>query len=206
MPGYTYSVTVYGVSGYRDQKIALTLATSTLDSAKNVNVEMVALNQSSAPTLIAQSTVGPAGNIPISSDRVITFTFDRDVTMYKNGLKGLGADSASMFSASTTNSDSDGNTTSTTIASETVLADSYSTRIIVSAFANQVTITLAADATLISGTIDTDDDLSYTLGSTLLNNVLLRDATSVSDNFVTLNSLITNATNKTIIVRATFPP
>ena len=83
-------------------------------------------------------------------------------------------------------------------------ATAYSTYVTVSSTGNKITVTLTApDSTLISGTIDTNDDLSYTLSTgNLFAGIRLRDAGTENAVWTTLNAASPNAT---VVIRKNYP-
>ncbi len=213
LPGFLYKVFVFGMAGFRDRQHPFSIGTSDLNSVSMLDIRVSPYAVPGTPLLIGQSTTGPDPNnpssviaLPIGSEGTITMTFDRDVQFYPHpNLRGKGSQELLSINQ-TTDNDGDGITTSTTLANEVVSSGAFSSNVAFSSSGNQVFIKLAPDSKLISGPIDEDDDLSYTLGGTanLLGNLYIRDASSAADQWVSLNNILGNPRNIAII-RANHP-
>jgi len=205
LPGYNYEILVYGSNGNRDQRTSLTLSTSTINKTQYLSVVMVPMVQPGAPKIIGQSHVGPDGTTPkqIGGTRSIEITFDRDILLYKDGLKNKGTDDLLALTGVTDN-DGDSILTADLIADGTDGAGTYSSRITFTASGNKLTITLAADTSIIT-TIDTDDDLAYTLDATLVQTgVKVKDANSQYDSWTALSALSGPAFQPVILIRGSY--
>lgn len=209
LPGFTYDVITWGASGYRDKQTTLTFGTTSLNTISEIDIQMTKMAAPITTTawLLGQTHVGlDQGGllkpVPLGTDRAITFTFDRDVTVNMDALKGKGSNQLLTVDP-TTDNNGNGTTTSTTLVVETPAATAFSANVVVTTSGNTITITLAPDATLINGTIDTGDDLSYTMSATLTNGIILRDAQSPFDTWAALSSF-TNFSNK-ILIRGNYP-
>jgi hypothetical protein len=127
--------------------------------------------------------------------------FDREIIVYKNGLKGKRLGDLVNINTPSDN-DQDSSTTSSTLKTETVGTQDYSSLVKVSGSGNKVTITLAADSSLIDGIIDTDDDLSYVLQNILLSSIMIKDAQSTYDRWSGLNG---SPIKTTVLIRGKYP-
>lgn len=208
LPGFTYDVVVFGATGFRDRVTTVTYGTGALNTLTQLNIPLLRLSATGNPpnvTLLGQSHLGPNGftPVPLTTDRAIVFTFDRDVQLFKDGLKNQGSNA--LLTVVTADSNGNGITTPTTLNVENVATGGFSSNVAVTSQGNTVTVTLAADATLINttgGPIDTGDDLAYTFTATLLNNIQVRDAANGYDVWQTLNSfsIVNN-----IVIRGAYP-
>lgn len=208
LPGFTYDVVVFGASGFRDRVTTVTYGTAALNTLTQLNISLLRQSATGNPpnvTLVGQSHLGPNGftPVPLTTDRAIVFTFDRDVQLFKDGLKNQGSNA--LLTVVTADSNGNGTTTPTTLNVETVATGGFSSNVAVTSQFNTVTITLASDATLINttgGPIDPADDLAYTFTATLLNNIQVRDATNGYDSWQTLNSF---GVVNNVVIRGAFP-
>lgn len=219
LPGYTYDIVVFGVTGYRDKTASLSISSTSINTTPKITIEMFPYTNPGAPLLIGQSNMHTAGAattvtpIPLGSDRTITLTFDRNITLNKTGLKGHEIRDLLTLNAAT-DDDGDGDTTGDTggtpgVVTEAALAaDAYTSLLTVTSSGNKVMITLAADDDLIANSdVDEDDDLSYTLNSgVLLANIKVRDAGSQYDaDWVALSAITPQSVNTTVMIRGNYP-
>ena len=206
LPGYTYDVLVFGVTGFLDQRKTLSLSTTSLNKTNYLSVALTATTKpapGTKPVIIVQRHLGPDAvtPIPFSSARVLTIVFDRDITLTKTALKDVGSNSLITINASDNDADS---TTTATPKTETVTGGSYSSNISVTTTGNKLFITMASDSALCT-TLDTDDDLSYTFTSTFTNGVSVRDANATFDgNYFSLTTYGASF-GTTVLIRGNYP-
>jgi len=204
IPGYLHEVTLFGVDGYQDQTSSISLGTTNLNTISYVDLEMTDLARVGLPVVIGMSHLDSEGMpVSINPARTISITFDRGIFL-RNRAFGRGAHSILSVNP-TTDDDLDTVTTSTTMSEETVGSNGLSTRVTVSSSANVLTITFAADSTLIDGTIDTGDDLSYTLQEAWLAEVFIADGMSTNSNWTSLSAIMATPDQRTVVVREQYP-
>ena len=205
MPGYTYEILVYGSSGNRDQRTSLTVSTTSINKTQYLSVVMVPQVQPGAPKIIAQSHVGPDGATPkeIGSTRTVVITFDRDILLDKHALVNQGTNNLLSLTGVADNDGDSILTAGLVVDGTDDGVGAFSTRITFTVSGNQLTITLAADTSIIT-TIDTDDDLAYTLTSTATDGVRVKDANSQYDEWTALSGLSGPVFQPVILIRGNY--
>lgn len=185
--GYDYTFQIWNVEGYNvyDSTGLVTINPYTYSSTNGYTAGLRPTDSYTDPRIIGISNWN-GDNFTQATDRVMTITFDQNISIDKTGILYTGADM--MLTRITSDTDGDGSLTAS-VAVET--PTTYSTVLTLAANTNQLTITLAADATIIGGTIDTDDNLSYEFNDAFFQSALLIRGSGDTYEGTTLGTLLT---------------
>lgn len=196
VPGVVYQVVAFGGDSYREGTADLDL--STIDVQRGVRLGLTRFDRSAGPALLARSDWrDAAGTLPLPESRELVLTFDRPIQLSTRSLQGVAA--GQLLEVVTADTNRDNKRTSTTIRPETLATNALSQMIKFTASEKTLTIQFPADTALITGEIDSADELAYRLTTQLLNGIEVR-AVEGNPNWFPLARLVPNEFTLTQVV------